>query len=160
MATSYAKRLRGLIDTATDKDAVRKSIGARLYANASMGNYPNLPTSSKDVQIDAILSEFEGDDEISADVTKMIGGRKHRKTRRRRRGGNDEDPQKTRPETIPATSGPTSEPANLVSLGPDPPSSNRPRVSSTGTLIADQGGRRRRSTQRRTRKSRRYSRRR
>lgn len=70
---------------------------------------------------------------------------------RKRRGGVDEDPKKPQQETIGVDSIPAENPVNVPSLGPDPPT-GRPRVSSTGTLIAEEGGRRRRAS-RKTRKS-------
>lgn len=79
--------------------------------------------------------------------------------RTRRRGGVDEDPKKPQQETIGVDSIPADDPTNVPSLGPDPPGP-RPRISSTGTLIAEDGGRRKRRTTRKTRKSRKYSRRR
>lgn len=78
----------------------------------------------------------------------------------RRRGGVDEDPKKPQQETIGVDSIPAENPVNVPSLGPDPPGP-RPRISSTGTLIAEEGGRRRRrSTRKQSKKSRKYSRRR
>lgn len=66
MAYDAAKQLKSLVDSAEDKDAVIKSIGAKLYANSAMtGNQSHLPKSSKDADIDAIIVEFEGDDEVS-----------------------------------------------------------------------------------------------
>lgn len=79
--------------------------------------------------------------------------------RTRRRGGVDEDPKKPQQETIGVDSIPAENPVNVPSLGPDPPGP-RPRISSTGTMIAEDGGRRRRRSTRKTRKSRKYSRRR
>jgi len=88
MAEAYAKRLKALVDSATDKDAVKNSIGTKLYENGSMGlDNPNAPTSSKDAEIDAIIGEFEGDAEMSADVEnamKKMGGKK-RRTRKLKR---------------------------------------------------------------------------
>ena len=83
------------------------------------------------------------------------------KSRKQRRGGADEDPKKPQAETIPAVSIPAENPVTAPSLGPDPPGPS-PRMSSTGTLIAeeDEGGRRRRRTRRKIRKNRKYSRRR
>ena len=82
------------------------------------------------------------------------------KSRRSRRGGVDEDPKKPMPETIGVDSIPAENPVNVPSLGPDPPGP-RPRISSTGTMIAEDGGRRRRRTTRKQpKKSRKYSRRR
>ncbi len=81
------------------------------------------------------------------------------KSRRSRRGGVDEDPKKPQQETIGVDSIPAENPVNVPSLGPDPPGP-RPRISSTGTLIAEEGGRRRKRSTRKTRKSRKYSRRR
>jgi hypothetical protein len=87
MAEEYAQRLQALIDSASDKEEVRKSIGARLYLNATMGsNVP--PKSSKDAEIDAIIREFEGDNEMSSEISDLMqidGGR--RKKRKTRRGG-------------------------------------------------------------------------
>lgn len=77
----------------------------------------------------------------------------------RRRGGVDEDPKKPQQETIGVDSIPSGNPVNVPSLGPDPPGP-RPRTSSTGTLIAEEGGRRKRRSTRKLRKSRKYSRRR
>lgn len=77
--------------------------------------------------------------------------------RTRRRGGVDEDPKKPQQETIGVDSIPAENPVNVPSLGPDPPG---PRISSTGTLIAEEGGRRRKRSTRKLRKSRKYSRRR
>jgi len=82
MAEEYARRLKALIDAASDKPAVKKSIGARLYANVTM-SVPKAK-SSKDAEIDAIIAEFEGDEEMSQDVMdamKKMGG-KRRKTRK------------------------------------------------------------------------------
>ena len=85
MATSrqYAARFQKLIDSASDKEAVRSSIGARLYLNATMGgNVP--PTSSKDAEIDAIISEFEGDADMSGSISRALklAGGKRRRTRK------------------------------------------------------------------------------
>jgi hypothetical protein len=81
----YAQRLNNLIHEAEDKADVRKSIYARLYANATMSSgLP--PQSSKDQEIDQIISEFEGDADTSAEVEeelKKLGGRRRRKTKRR-----------------------------------------------------------------------------
>lgn len=89
MAEDYVRRLKALIDSADDKDAVKKSIGARLYANATMSGNTNLPTSSKDKEIDDIIGEFEGDDEMSGEVSEALdeldGGRRKRKTRKTRK---------------------------------------------------------------------------
>lgn len=94
------------------------------------------------------------------------------KSRKSRRGGN-EDPKKPQPETIPAASIPSSEPANVPSLGPDPPGPTMPatlppRRERASTMVATdsedpQGGRRKSRKSRQTRKlrkSRKYSRRR
>lgn len=166
MADTYATRLKQLIDSAQDKDAVKTSIGARLYANSTMmGNQARLPTSSKDAEINTIIAEFEGDAEMSSDVEdalKKIGGRRRRKTRKSkksRRGGVDEDPSNPIQQPTGANSIPATNPVNVPSIGPDPPV-RRPRISSTGTMIAEDGGRRRRRTTRKLRKSRTYSRRR
>jgi ABC-type proline/glycine betaine transport system substrate-binding protein len=83
MADDYARRLKALVDTATDKDAVKKSIDARLHANATMGVAK--ATSSKDAEIDAIVAEFEGDEDMSQEVMdamKKMGGKRRRKTRK------------------------------------------------------------------------------
>lgn len=86
MAKEYANRLNALIDSACEE--VKSSIGARLYANSTMmGNRDNLPKSCKDAEIDAIIDEFEGDDEMSSDVKDAMeaagkGGKIHRKTRK------------------------------------------------------------------------------
>lgn len=89
MAQEYVDRLKALIDSADDKDAVKDSIGARLYANATMSGNTNLPTSSKDKEIDAIINEFEGDDEMSGEVSEALdeldGGRRKRKQRKTRK---------------------------------------------------------------------------
>lgn len=92
MAEDYAMRLKALVDAAADKDAVKKSIGARLHANATMGT-PKA-TSSKDAEIDTIVAEFEGDEEMSQEVMdamKKMGGKRRRKTRKPTR-----KPRKTR----------------------------------------------------------------
>ncbi len=92
MAQAYARQLKALVDSANDKDAVKKSIGARLYANATMGG-PPVATSSKDAEIDAIIVEFGGDDEMSQEVMdemKKMGG-KRRRTRK-----STKKPKKTR----------------------------------------------------------------
>lgn len=81
------------------------------------------------------------------------------KSRRSRHGGVDEDPKKPQQETIGVDSIPADNPVNVPSLGPDPPGPSL-RKSETGTLIAEDGGRRKRRTTRKTRKSRKYSRRR
>ena len=89
MAQEYVDRLKALIDSADDKDAVKKSIGARLYANATMSGNTNLPTSSKDKEIDDIIGEFEADDEMSGEVSEALdeldGGRRKRKQRKTRK---------------------------------------------------------------------------
>jgi hypothetical protein len=89
MAEEYAGRLKALIDSAEDKAAVKKSIGARLYANATMSGSRDLPTSSKDTEIDKIITEFEGDSDMSTEVNEaldeLVGGRRKRKTRKHRK---------------------------------------------------------------------------
>lgn len=68
MINAYVRRLKNLIDSASDKDAVTLSIGARLYANATMSGNRNLPTSSKDIEIEEVINEFEGDADLSAEI--------------------------------------------------------------------------------------------
>jgi hypothetical protein len=94
--TEYAQRLHNLVQESNDKRDVRTSILARLYANATMSS-GQPPQSSKDADIDAIISEFEGDADTSAEVEtefKKLGGRrrksrkstkKSKKTRKQRR---------------------------------------------------------------------------
>ncbi len=159
MADTYATRLKQLIDSAQDKDAVKTSIGARLYANSTMtGNQARLPTSSKDAEINTIIAEFEGDAEMSSDVEdalKKIGGRRRRKTRKSkksRRGGNAEEElakKRAEKERLAAMAGPDDETPGPPVQTTSPPSSQDPS-----------GGRRRRRTTRKLRKSRTYSRRR
>lgn len=93
MAQSYVKRFRELIRMASDAEAVKKSIGARLYANASMSGSTDLPTSSKDAEIDAIIQEFEGDADMSSKISSKLrlGGKRTRKLKRKSR-----QPRKTR----------------------------------------------------------------
>lgn len=97
--SDYAARLQSLIDSATDKDAVKTSIGARLYDNSTMSGKP-MPTSSKDSEIDAIIGEFEGDAEMSGEVSEalgMEGGRKKRKAKKTRKSKKSrKTPKKTR----------------------------------------------------------------
>jgi len=87
MAEEYARRLKALIDSAEDKAAVKKSVAAQLYANITMSSLPpNM--SSKDTEIATILSEFEGDEEMSTDVQKALkrmGGRTRKATRKSRK---------------------------------------------------------------------------
>jgi hypothetical protein len=89
MAKEYVDRLKALIDSADDKDAVKNSIGARLYANATMSGSRDLPTSSKDAEIDEIIAEFEGDSDMSTEVNEgldeLVGGRRKRKVRKTRK---------------------------------------------------------------------------
>jgi hypothetical protein len=90
MSGAYVNRLKAIIDSAVDKENVKNSIQARLHANATMSSTNQLPKSSKDTEIDRIITEFEGDDELSVeiqDALKKIGGKKRRQTRRRKSKG-------------------------------------------------------------------------
>jgi hypothetical protein len=72
MIDDYLRRFKELIASASDKEIVKISIGARLYANATMSGNPNLPKSSKDMEIEEIIHEFEGDADISAELTTRV----------------------------------------------------------------------------------------
>lgn len=72
MIDDYLRRFKELIASAPDKKAVQTSIGARLHVNGTMNANPNLPKSSKDIEIEEIISEFEGDADMSAEITKHL----------------------------------------------------------------------------------------
>lgn len=142
---SYITRLRKLISSAEDKDAVKDSIRARLLMIVRMkGGTP--PTSSKDAEIDAILGEMgeNGSDATAVAIGLGLAGGKRRtakKSRRRRGGDPEEDAAKLREEE-------ERKKAAEIAEDEDP----KPIAK------ADLGGRKRRST-RKSRKTRRYSRR-
>jgi hypothetical protein len=143
---SYITRLRKLISSAEDKDAVKDSIRARLLMIVRMkGATP--PTSSKDAEIDAILREMgeNGSDATAVAIGLGLAGGKRRtgkKSRRRRGGDPEEDAEKLRAAA--------EEEKRKTTL----PEDEDPKPIAK----ADLGGRKRRST-RKSRKTRRYSRR-
>lgn len=78
------RRLYDLIQSANDKEAVKKAVYAALYNNATMSSRP-LPPSSKNAEIEEIVSEFEGDADMSSEIDdklKQQGARRRRKTKK------------------------------------------------------------------------------
>lgn len=84
---SIVEALESILEQSTDKDKVKKSIGARLYATARAREPPTSATSSMDADIDEVLQEYEGDADLMSEVMDrmkpLIGGR--RKTRKSKR---------------------------------------------------------------------------
>lgn len=79
------QRLYDIIQSASDKEAVKKAVYAALYNNAAMSSRP-LPPSSKNSEIEDIVLEFEGDADLSAEVEKKLKQRgARRKTKKRAR---------------------------------------------------------------------------
>ena len=65
------RRLYELIQTANDKKAVKKAVHAALYNNATMSSKP-LPRSSKNAEIEEIITEFEGDSDLSTEIDEAL----------------------------------------------------------------------------------------
>lgn len=76
-------RLYDIIQSANDKDAVRTAVYAALYKNATMSSKP-LPPSSKNAEIEEVISEFEGDADLSSEIEDRLKqqGARRRKTRK------------------------------------------------------------------------------
>lgn len=85
-ADMIVEQLGFIIEEAEDKDKVKKSIRARLYATAIAREPSASVTSSMDADIDELLSSYEGDGELMSEVEDrmkgMLGGRRRRKTRK------------------------------------------------------------------------------
>lgn len=70
-ADEIVRRLHDLIQSANDKEAVKKAVHAALYNNATMSSRP-LPPSSKNAEIEEIVSEFEGDADMSSEIDEKL----------------------------------------------------------------------------------------
>lgn len=86
------RRFYDIIQSAEDKDAVRRAVYAALYINATMSSAP-LPPSSKNAEIEDIISEFEGDADLSSEIDDKL---KQQGARRRRTKKSKKMAKKTR----------------------------------------------------------------
>lgn len=76
-------RLYDIIQSANDKEAVRTSVYAALYNNATMSSKP-LPPSSKNAEIEEVIAEIEGDADLSSEIEDRLKqqGARRRKTKK------------------------------------------------------------------------------
>ena len=83
MSDEIVRRLYDIIQSANDKEAVKKAVHAALYLNATMSSKP-LPRSSKNAEIEGIIAEFEGDADLSTEIDEKLTqqGARRRKTRK------------------------------------------------------------------------------
>lgn len=79
----FVLRLYDIIQSANDKEAVRTSVYAALYNNATMSSKP-LPPSSKNAEIEEVIAEFEGDADLSSEIEDKLKqqGARRRKTKK------------------------------------------------------------------------------
>lgn len=79
------QRLYDIIQSASDKEAVKTAVHAALYNNATMSSRP-LPPSSKNSEIEDIILEIEGDADMSSEVAEKLKQRgARRKTKKQAR---------------------------------------------------------------------------
>lgn len=88
MVNVYITRLKALVDSATDKDAVKNSFGAKLYNTGAQSLRPT-PPSSKDEEIEKLIADIEADEDEDMpgkveQAMKTMGGKK-RRTRKLKR---------------------------------------------------------------------------